>query len=88
MPLKLTSQHQAKRQPSQTSNTPNKLQKSLPTVCYTGNMVTIFAFKDNTYVYDSSKNVLKKRTADGSVDIPVNHPAARQIVEAALAITR
>lgn len=51
-------------------------------------MVTIFTFKDNTYVYDSSKNVLKKRTADGSVDIPVNHPAARQIVEAALAITR
>jgi len=50
-------------------------------------MSTIFSFKDNTYVYTANPTRLQKRTNEGLIDLPLMHPAIRQILDKAESLT-
>lgn len=51
-------------------------------------MSTIFNYKDNTYVYSANPTRLQKKTKEGLTDLPLAHPAVRQILDKAESLTR
>jgi hypothetical protein len=51
-------------------------------------MSTIFNYKDNTYVYSVNPTRLQKKTQNGLTDLPLLHPAVRQIIDKAESLNR